>query len=169
MKSNKYFLTVGLFAALIFTILFSASVCSAQTAAAPIVAADNEYQVGGILFMQKAAEYRALCYQAFNLARMSLDADEKNRRKLPKTERKKPRAVVVDIDETMLDNSPAQADSIKNRSPFNLKEWYAWGEMRKAKAIPGAVEFANYAAAQNVKIFTFPTATKCRNRRRLTI
>ena len=93
--------------------------------------------------MQKAAEYRALTYQAFNIARMQLDADfdKKNLKKLPKAERKMPRAVVVDIDETVLDNSPAQASNIKNRLPFDLKNWYAWGEMRKAKAIPGAVDF----------------------------
>lgn len=64
-----------------------------------------------------------------------------------------PRAVVVDIDETVLDNSPAQAYGIKNKLPFNLKDWYAWGEMRKAKAIPGAVDFANYAKSKGVRIF----------------
>ena len=101
--------------------------------------ADNEYQVGATLYMQKAGEYRALAYQAFNLARWQLDADldKKNVKKLPKAEQKKPRAVMVDIDETVLDNSPAQAYNIKNRQAFALKDWYAWGEMRKAKAIPG--------------------------------
>ncbi len=63
------------------------------------------------------------------------------------------RAVVVDIDETVLDNSPAQAYGAKNRLPFELKGWYQWGEMRKAKAIPGAVEFANYAKSKGVRIF----------------
>ncbi|MCY7377551.1 MAG: hypothetical protein LH472_16460, partial [Pyrinomonadaceae bacterium] len=37
--------------------------------------------------------------------------------------------------------------------PFNIKDWYAWGEKRKAKAVPGAVEFANHAASKGVKIF----------------
>ncbi|MGI9035174.1 MAG: 5'-nucleotidase, lipoprotein e(P4) family, partial [Pyrinomonadaceae bacterium] len=39
------------------------------------------------------------------------------------------------------------------RAPFNLKDWYAWGERRAAKAIPGAVDFLNYANAKRVKIF----------------
>ena len=124
---------------------------------APMVqtVADNEYQAGATLWMQKAAEYRALAYQAFNLARWQLDADlnGKNKKEIPKADRKKPRAVMVDIDETMLDNSPAQAYGIKNRLPFELKGWYAWGEMRKAKAIPGAVDFAKYAHSKGVKIF----------------
>src|SRR5687768_319552 len=119
------------------------------------VTADNEYQVAATLWMQKAAEYRALAYQAFNLARWQLDADldKKNIKKLPKAEQKRPRAIVVDIDETVLDNSPAQAFGIKNRRPFSLPDWYAWGEMRKAKAIPGSVEFLNYAVSKGVKVF----------------
>ncbi len=116
---------------------------------------NNEYQAGATLWMQKAGEYRALAYQAFNLARWQLDADldKKNVKKLPKPEQKKPRAIMVDIDETVLDNSPAQAYGIKTRQGFDLKQWYAWGEMRKAKAVPGAVEFANYAASKGVKVF----------------
>ncbi|MEP7075080.1 MAG: HAD family acid phosphatase, partial [Acidobacteriota bacterium] len=42
---------------------------------------------------------------------------------------------------------------IKNRLPFNLKDWYAWGEMRKAKPIPGAVDFLNYADSRGVRVF----------------
>jgi 5'-nucleotidase (lipoprotein e(P4) family) len=102
--------------------------------------------------MQKAAEYRALAYQAFNLARWQLDADldKKNVRKLPKADRKRPRAVMIDIDETVLDNSPAQAKGILTATPFNSKDWYAWGEMRKAKAIPGVVVLLNYETSKGV-------------------
>jgi 5'-nucleotidase (lipoprotein e(P4) family) len=105
--------------------------------------------------MQKAAEYRALAYQAFNLARWQLDADldKKNVKKLPKAERKRPRAVMIDIDETVLDNSPSQAKGILTATPFNSKDWYEWSEMRKAKAVPGVVEFLNYATSRGVKIF----------------
>ncbi|MFM9903314.1 MAG: 5'-nucleotidase, lipoprotein e(P4) family [Pyrinomonadaceae bacterium] len=124
-------------------------------AMAPQAIADNEYQAGATLYMQKAGEYRALAYQAFNLAHWQLDddLDKKNVKQLPKAEQKKPRAVVVDIDETLLDNSPAQAYNIKNRLPFNIKQWFAWGEMRSAKAIPGAVDFLNYAVSKGVKVF----------------
>lgn len=139
--------------ALFVCILLSASAAYAQQAPQPAV--DLEYQVAAILYQQKAAEYRALSYQAFNLARWQLDADldKKNANKLPKAERKRLRAIVVDIDETVLDNSPAQAYAVKNHLPFNLQDWYKWGEMRKAKALPGSVEFLNYAVSKGVKIF----------------
>ena len=32
-----------------------------------------DYQIGAILYQQKAAEYRALAYQAFNIAHERLD------------------------------------------------------------------------------------------------
>jgi 5'-nucleotidase (lipoprotein e(P4) family) len=118
-----------------------------------IPARSFDYQIGAILYQQKAAEYRALAYQAFNIARERLDEDKKSAKKLPKSVRKRPRAVIVDIDETVLDNSPSNAfTALKNR-PFNTTDWYAWGEMRKAKAVPGAVDFINYAVDQGVKIF----------------
>lgn len=132
------------------------TISTAQQGVSVVLAtADNEYQVGATLYMQKAGEYRALAYQAFNLARWQLDADfdKKTVKKLPKAEQKKPRAIMVDIDETVLDNSPAQASNIKNRQPFSLKDWYVWGDMRKAKAIPGSIDFLNYATSKGVKVF----------------
>jgi len=156
MKSKKYLLSFGLIVSSVVSTYFVTISTTAQQATKPAVAtADNEYQVGAILYMQKAAEYRALAYQAYNIARWQLDADfeKKNLKKLPKSERKKPRAVMVDIDETVLDNSPANAFLVKNRRPFNTTDWYAWGEMHKAKPIPGAVEFLNYANSRNVRVF----------------
>ncbi len=155
MRTKKYLLTFGLVLTSVISTYF-ATISTAQQGTQPQVAtADNEYQVAAILFMQKAGEYRALTYQAFNLARWNLDADfdKKNVKKLPKIERKTPRAIVVDVDETVLDNSPQQAYNVKNRLPFDLKNWYAWGEMRSAKAIPGAVDFLNYANQKGVKVF----------------
>jgi 5'-nucleotidase (lipoprotein e(P4) family) len=64
-----------------------------------------------------------------------------------------PRAVVVDIDETVLDNSPAQAVQVKNRLPFIPEIWTQWVNMRKAKAIPGAVDFLKYASSKGVRVF----------------
>ncbi|MGI8468993.1 MAG: 5'-nucleotidase, lipoprotein e(P4) family [Pyrinomonadaceae bacterium] len=156
MKTKHYLLTFGfVLTSIVSTYFATVSTAQQSTQPAPVVTADNEYQVGAVLYMQTAAEYRALCYQAYNVAQMALDADfdKKNLKKLPKAQRKMPRAVMIDIDETILDNSPQQVDLIKRRAPFNLKDWYAWGERRSAKAIPGAVEFLNYANQKGVKIF----------------
>jgi len=117
--------------------------------------ANNDYDIGATLFVQKSAEYRALAYQAYNIARWRLDEDRagKNKHDIPKTERKKPRAIMVDIDETTLDNSAYQAHEIIDHESFNPKAWYAFGELRRSKAVPGAVEMLNYAVSKGVKIF----------------
>jgi 5'-nucleotidase (lipoprotein e(P4) family) len=155
MKSHIFLLAAALFSASIVS-AYVAAVSTAQVPTSPVLGnAENDYQMGGVLYMQKAAEYRALAYQAFNIARWRLDddLDKKSIKKLPKPERKMARAVVVDIDETVLDNSPAQAYGVRNRLPFDIKTWYAWGEMRKAKAIPGAVDFLNYAESKGAHVF----------------
>ncbi len=155
MRSKKIINTLATITISVISTYFLMGVSAGTQSVQPQTSVNLQYQVGGTLYMQKAAEYRSLAYQAFNLARLRLDADldKKNVKKLPKAERSMPRAIVVDIDETILDNSPAQAYSIANNAPFNLKDWYAWGEMRKAKAIPGAVAFLNYAVSKGARIF----------------
>ena len=156
MKSKKYLLSAGLIlSSVVSTYFITVSTAQQGATTQQSIVADNEYQVGAILFMQKAAEFRALCYQAFNVAQMNLDADfdKKNVKKLPKAERKMTRAVVVDIDETVLDNSPHQAELIKNRMPFTPAVWTAWVNRREAKPIPGAVEFLKYANSKGVRVF----------------
>lgn len=147
---NYLYVSVVMFAAV--TATWFAARSSAERVLPDV---NNDYQIGATLWMQKAGEYRALAYQAFNIAQLRLDADleNKNIKKLPKAERKKPRAIMVDIDETMLDNSPAQAYGIINHRPFNNDDWYAWGRLKKAKPIPGAVDFVNYAVSKGVKVF----------------
>ncbi len=155
LKRNIYtFVLVSCSIAATYFVTVSTTVSTAQQAVVQ-GNADLQYQAGATLYMQKAAEYRALAYQAYNMARWQLDVDldKKNIKKLPKAEQKKPRAVMVDIDETMLDNSPSQAYGIKNRIAFNKKDWYMWTNMRKAKAVPGAVDFVNYANSKGVKVF----------------
>lgn len=155
MPAKKYLLGLTLVVSM-FASTFFATAAAAQQAAAPAPQTrDLDYQTAAVLYMQRAAEYRALAHQAFNAARIQLDADldKKNSKRLPKPERKMPRAIVVDVDETVLDNSPAQAKGIRNNTPYNPPDWYVWSNLRRAKAVPGSVEFLNYAVSKGVKVF----------------
>src|SRR5579875_890289 len=64
-----------------------------------------------VLWQQTAAEYRALCYQAYNIATLRLQQLSR------KTKRKKNLAIITDIDETVLDNSYFEVELIKNNIP----------------------------------------------------
>ncbi|MDF2867241.1 MAG: 5-nucleotidase, lipoprotein e(P4) family [Gammaproteobacteria bacterium] len=95
---------------------------------------------------QQSAEAKALYYQTFNLARWQLEQKLRtyNKNKLP--------AIVMDIDETLLDNSPYAARMIANKQSYP-KGWFEWINEAKAKPLPGALEFLNYATSQSVTIF----------------
>jgi len=61
--------------------------------------------------------------------------------------------VILDIDETVLDNSPGQARQVLANTGFVSKDWTAWVGEARAKAIPGAVEFCRDAASRGVTVF----------------
>ena len=121
------------------------AVCAAAAIAQK---ADNEYQVGAIIWTQTSGEKAALAYQAFSLARLRLDQDFRANRN-----RRVKRAVIVDVDETVLDNSRYQAKLAKEQKAFEAKTWTEWCNSAQATALPGAVEFLQYANSRGVRVF----------------
>jgi 5'-nucleotidase (lipoprotein e(P4) family) len=107
----------------------------------------NEQLVMATLWMQTSAEYRASSYQAFNLARTNLDTF------LASHTGSKPVAVIVDADETVIDNSAYEAFLIGNDFGYSSKTWTSWMAAAQATAVPGALEFLNYAKGKGVDIF----------------
>lgn len=105
----------------------------------------REYNVSAVLFQQLAAEYKALCYQAFNVAaeRVAQAGSTSG----------KPLAVITDIDETALDNSPYNAMQILEDVEFTKEDWKEWGMKQTAKPLPGAVDFFNLADSLGVEVF----------------
>jgi 5'-nucleotidase (lipoprotein e(P4) family) len=108
---------------------------------------EQDHLIMSVLWYQKSAEMRALYYQGFNLAKMRLNEKVKDLN----LELKK--AVIVDIDETMLDNSPSEGKCIETGESFNNDNWTQWTSKAIAKALPGAVEFSRYAESMGVEIF----------------
>ncbi len=102
----------------------------------------------GILWAQ-SAEAKALYLQAYSLAQERLEAALKLH---SKKNMKKP-AVVVDIDETILDNSPFNAAAHLNAEIPLQQLWQEWELKGIAKPLPGAVEFLQFADKRGVKIF----------------
>lgn len=100
------------------------------------------------LWMQRSGEAMALCYQTYSLAKLRLDEALKAK-SAPKA---KPIAIVVDVDETVLDNSRHQGKLIKSDTTHPA-HWDEWCLLALAKPVPGAAEFLNYAKSKNVEIF----------------
>ena len=119
--------------------------CSTSQKTSVATGSDQDKLLMAVAWYQHSAEMKALYYQGFNIAHMRLDEA------LAANSQKKPLAVVVDIDETMLDNSPFETTVINNTD--DLQGWYNWTNKASAKALPGALEFANYAKSKDVSIF----------------
>ncbi|WP_214072520.1 5'-nucleotidase, lipoprotein e(P4) family [Mucilaginibacter sp. dw_454] len=118
---------------------------AAQAQDTPLSTA-NAGKVWSLLYQQRAAEYKALCFQAYNIAKLRLDEALRHKGK-------KPLAVVTDIDETLLDNSPLDAALAINNREFDLKAWKQWTAKGIADTVPGAPSFFKYAASKGVAVF----------------
>jgi len=109
---------------------------------------NNDYKLQAQVWTQNSAEYRALCYQAFNAAKINLNAIFFFEKKYDK-----PLAIIADVDETVLDNSPYDGKLILSNTTYNRESWIEWGNLEIAEAIPGSLEFLKYAADKGVEIF----------------
>jgi acid phosphatase len=140
----------------------AAGSCAARSgspAAAPSApAAARHENLNAVLWMQRALEYEATTVQAYRLARLQLDAALKDQAWTAAIEQSgaagslKP-AVILDIDETVLDNSYYQARLVRDGTTFADETWDRWCREARATAIPGAREFTQYAAGRGVAVF----------------
>jgi len=128
----------------IIPLIASCAVRKAET----IVNPENQDQLLlSVLWFQKSAEMQALYFQGYNVAQKSLAE------KLENPINDKPKAVVLDIDETVLDNSPSEVYLIENNVPYSDEIWKKWVKIASAKACPGALEFTKFAESKGVTVF----------------
>ena len=115
--------------------------------------------LNAVLWMQRSVEYKASALTAFALARIRLDQAlaDPNWTGAPKEQagayQSLPTAVILDIDETILDNSGYQAWMALKGTTFDPKTWNAYVNTVTSLPIPGALEFAQYADSKGVKVF----------------
>lgn len=107
----------------------------------------QEHLVMSVLWYQKSAEMKALYYQSYNMAKIALDNQLKKCTAIDK------KAVILDIDETVLDNSPYQAMMIEKGVAYSPKTWKEWTKTANAKPTPGVIDFLNYAKSKGVEPF----------------
>jgi 5'-nucleotidase (lipoprotein e(P4) family) len=107
----------------------------------------QEHLVMSVNWYQRSAEMRAMYYQCFHQAKLALD------NKLTDVDATDKKAVVLDIDETILDNSPYEAMMIQKNLGYSNKTWKEWTKLAIAKPTPGVVDFLDYAKSKGVIVF----------------
>jgi len=124
-----------------------------------LLLAQSHELLDSALWMQTSAEHDAAYLQAYRQARFALHRALKNRNWTAAIEqtgkfKKLPPAIILDLDETILDNNRAQAQQVlDNQHAFDPAKWDSWVHQAEAGALPGAVEFTRYAASRGVKVF----------------
>ena len=136
-----------------------AAPASAATATTPPSAARPDDSLDAVAWMQTAVEHDMIFIQTYRDAQARLLAALRDPRwdALPKEDRAAPLkglkpAVVLDIDETVLDNSAYQARLIKSGGEYNEADWGAWCKEERARALPGAVAFTRFAAQHGIAV-----------------
>lgn len=106
----------------------------------------SQQSVDATIYQNASAEGARLYEQCYELAKIRLDANLARPHELPA-------AVIVDVDETVLDNSPSNVTDIVQSRMWNKENWNEWVLRCSAKALPGALEFLRYAVAQRCEIY----------------
>jgi len=137
---------------------------SSYTISAPAPADDN---LNATAWMQTSIERKLIFTQTYKAAENQLIAalNDPHWNALIPDERAsnstalKP-AVILDIDETVLDNSPFQVYLIKNQIEFNEADWEAWVRREQAQALPGALQFVKLAHQLGIDVFYVSNRSK---------
>jgi 5'-nucleotidase (lipoprotein e(P4) family) len=120
--------------------------CATQARVAPAPCNAHLAFLNSVLWIQSSAEYRATATQTYNSARRTLDAGLA-------TSSGRPPAVILDVDETVVDNMAFEAIMIRQGKVFDAAEYAKWINEARAGATPGAADFLAYARSRGVTPF----------------
>ena len=107
----------------------------------------SQQTVNAVLWYNTSAENAYIYEQTYNVAKTMV---EKNMQSIKDS---RPPAVIVDVDETVLDNSPYQIELIKRGDVFTEETWARWVNGMSCKALPGAVSFGNFCEERGIEVF----------------
>ncbi|MDB3868687.1 hypothetical protein N9263_01340 [Candidatus Marinimicrobia bacterium] len=106
--------------------------------------AENFKLPNDVRWVVKSSEYKILSNQVYENAWANLSnifglADSKS-------------CIVMDLDETVLDNSKYQIDLVQKGESYNPESWSEWVNLEMAELVPGAKDFIDKLRQTNVKI-----------------
>jgi 5'-nucleotidase (lipoprotein e(P4) family) len=119
-------MTHTIFASAVFLCLAGAAPALAQQATTPRELA--------IKYVRDSEEYATLARQVYRMAGEAV-------RRAAAASTGRPWVVVLDVDETALDNSAYQLERAAYGLPFDTTSWNAWVERQEARAVPGVIDF----------------------------
>jgi 5'-nucleotidase (lipoprotein e(P4) family) len=164
--SSHRSIIAGLLSAFVCISLIGGTTLDAGAGSDPGQAEPHE-QLNSVLWVQTSPEYEFACIESYRLAGLKLDEALTDLHWTAALEQVEPyedlpAAVILDVDETVLDNSPFEARLILANRSYNQSMWDAWVGEAAAGAVPGAQEFIQHAVEVGVEVF-FVTNRGSRN------
>lgn len=146
------------------TIALASAILGSSVAGAQQVPGGDD-TLNAVLWAQTSIEAQANALAAYALAKIRLDEALADPTWTAATEqtgdyKDLPPAIILDVDETILNTSPYQARGIVGNVGFDPKTWTRYVNSKIDPAIPGAVDFTQYAASKGVKVFYVTNRTK---------
>lgn len=110
-----------------------------------------------VAWKQTAAEYRALFYQAYNIARLHVETAISG-----SLEHGKPLAVITDLDDTVFLPLEYWTQSLLlGNDFFDDKLWDIWVSSYQMDIAPGALDFFEFCKNNNVEVFYISSRNQC--------
>ncbi len=111
--------------------------------------------LNSVLWVQRSVEYAGVVAETYHTAERTLARAIEDKHWTAALEQTRkfedlPPAVILDLDETVLDNSPFMARLVLTGQPYSEQAWKQWVDEVKAQALPGAVRFLNKAFLSGV-------------------
>ncbi|WP_281302315.1 HAD family acid phosphatase [Iodidimonas sp. MBR-55] len=136
----------------ITAILLMGCVSNAQEQAAlsphDVVPKDVVAQQPGLMWVRRSAEYAIITARLYEEAKTDLDAITRQR-----GADQRPWVVVLDADETILDNSQYQVEALQaGAKDFDPVAWRTWVKREEATAVPGALSFLDHIRKRGGKL-----------------
>lgn len=143
--------------ALCFALLSAGCSAPLNTSPAPTSRATDD-RLDAILWQTTSAEYHILAQTIYASAATHLERALADRQWTALSTQKEnfhnlPPAVIMDVDETVLDTGRFQSHMVKNGARFASALWRNWLNQNQVPAVPGALEFISYAQSRGVSVF----------------
>ncbi len=136
----------------ILGLVLAGGACVSLNSAAVAAQDDDDIRnplLWAVAYKQTAAEFYALCHQAYNLARMRIDIALAQHKPGDR-----PLAVITDMDNTILHALSYWGHLIKEGMDFfDDAAWDEWVPQNRITAVPGALDFFNYCEQTGVEVF----------------
>ena len=105
-----------------------------------------------VRWVRESNEYKSLCYQIYSNATTNLNRQVGVNPYSLNNKDLSTYAIVMDLDETVLDNSQYQVELLDKNESFNMTSWAKWVNREEAKLVPGAKEYIDVVRSYGIQL-----------------